>query len=336
MTSTTTPRTLLLRDLVLTDEIGDGGEGTVHDLQTTRGVPAGAVLKRYQRTLSPARADQLEALVQLRAQLRLGMAPYAWPEATVLDDGLLVGVLMPRAPDPFWVEVTLRSGGRQQRLREVQYLLFPAEKLARLGIAFATLPERLELLAALSAAVGRLHDLGLVYGDLSARNVLYATDGPVGVFLLDCDGIVEEGARYVVDSPDWTDPAAPEVAMRATDVHKLGLLAARVLAVDPTTRTLPGGGGTPAVLRDVLTAALDPSPAARPDMLELQQALGRCAPGPADSGADLPRWALRPPAGELVLLSIPEPPRPGEGDDGRGSRPGRFGRRGVRSRRGRS
>ena len=336
MTATTTPRRLLLRDLVVADEIGDGGEGTVHDLVPTRGVPAGAVLKRYQRTVPPDRADQLDTLVALRAQLRLGMAPYAWPEATVVDDGQLVGVLMPRAPSEFWVEVTLRSGGRQRRLREVQYLLFPAEKLARLGIAFAALPERLELLAALAAAVGRLHDLGLVYGDLSARNVLYATDGPIGVFLLDCDGIVEDGARYVVDSPDWTDPAGPEVAMPATDVYKLGLLAARVLAVNPTTRTLPGGGGTPAVIADVLTAALDPSPAARPDLLELQQALGRCAPGPADRAADLPRWALRPPTGELVLLSIPE----SRGDDRdraeRGSRARRFGRRAGGAGRGRS
>ncbi len=303
--ATTTLPSVQLRDIPVSEEVGDGGEGAVFDLADGRkgldGRPL--VLKRYQRPPDPTRAAHLAQLVALRGQLRLGADAFAWPEVLVRDGEHAVGVLMPRAPAPFWAEVTLRSGALRRRLREAQYLLFPAAKLQAIGIDFAPLAARLEVLAALVVAVGHLHHLGLVYGDLSARNVTYATGGPVGVFLLDCDGIATIGSSYVVDSPDWDDPAAPEVASTAADVYKLGLLAARMLAISPTVREVPTGGRTPDQLVAVLKAAVDPDPSARPTTDELAAAVLRMAPGPpAPDGATLPVWGLRPGSGELVLV----------------------------------
>ena len=293
-----------LPDLAIGEELGDGGEGTVHAVAGP-GVGPAMVLKRYQRELPAARVRQLEHLVGIRAELSLGMRAFAWPETLVVDGDRVAGVLMPRAPDGFWAPFAMRSGAVQRRLREVQYLLFGADKLQRLGVPFATLSTRLELLNGICAALSVLHHHDLVYGDLSARNVVYRTDGELGVFLLDCDGIAARGSAYVIDSPDWTDPAAPTTASPATDVHKLGLLAARVLSVHPTTRRLPGAGGTPRVAAEALAAALEPEPANRPSIDQLATALSACAPGPGVDAGDLPQWGLRPETGELALLSAP-------------------------------
>ena len=305
-------RSVQLRDLQVSEEVGDGGEGTVYAVRQDdpEDRPA-VVLNRYQRPLDEVRATHLRHLVGLRAQMRLGMGVYAWPEVLVDDGPRTVGVLMPRAPAAFWTTVTLRSGATRQRLREAQYLLFPAAKLQALGIGFAALAARLEVLAALTVALQHLHHVGLVYGDLSARNVLFATGSPVGVFLLDCDGIAVAGSAYVVDSPDWDDPSAPETATMAADVYKLGLFAARMLAVNPTVRQAPDGGRTPATLLPVLQAALSPEPAARPTVDELAAAVLRLAPGPAAGPAgELPTWGLRPGSGELVLVPPVERPTP--------------------------
>lgn len=304
-----------VRDLTVADLVGDGGEGVVHDVAETGLGGAPLVFKRYTEPVTGDRRDDLAHLVALRPHLHLGMSAFAWPESLVTEGPHLVGVLFPRAPDPFWADFSLRSGRTERRLREAQYLLFAADKLTRLGVPFATLAQRLEVLSGLLAAVALLHHHGLVYGDVSARNLLYRTDGGVGVFLLDCDGIVEAGTRYVIDSPDWHDPSAPAVARPETDVYKVALLAARLLAVNPTTRHLPERGGTPAAMAPTFSAALSPDPAARPTIDELAAALGQIAPGPAGAQGELPTWGLRPGTGEVVMVQMPPPitdgPTPG-------------------------
>lgn len=294
-----------LGQLSLGVEVGDGGEGTVWEVVTQTPGPR-KVLKRYRHPLTADRVAQLGHLVTLRQHLRFASAPYAWPEVLVTgSDGELTGVVLPRVPSEFWATVTLRSGGSQPRLREAQYLLFGTDKLARIGLPLPGLSERLELLGALVAAIGHLHAHGLVYGDLSARNLLYSTERGVAVFLLDCDGIAAVGSDHVVDSPDWQDPSMPSSAQPATDVYKLGLFAARVLAVNPTTRTPPGGGATPQPLLGTLRAMLAHTPAARPDIDEVAAALADATPGPSQEGEGLPRWGLRRGSGELVGLALP-------------------------------
>jgi hypothetical protein len=283
-----------LRDLRVGEVLGDGGEGRVHAV----GVACEArdlVVKLYPEGLPPPRLEHVTALVALRRHLELGLDGYAWPELLVLDGPSPVGVVLPRAPQGFVQSLRLRSGATADRLRECQYLFFPDAKTSALGLPPAGLADRLEVIAAMVAAVGWLHHHDLVYGDLSARNALYAVGSPAApaqVFLLDCDGVVPVGAPAVVDSPDWAPPRPRASATTAADVHKLGLFAVRALAQDPRTRRIPAAR-TPLALRPVLTAALDPDPAARPSAEDLEAVLAGLTPGPPDPLAGPPpAWAL--------------------------------------------
>ena len=73
--------------------------------------------------------------------------------------------------------------------------------------------ERLILLGQLIHAIGRLHKLGWVFGDVSLRNAVFALDPP-RVLLLDCDGAasLSNPARQQPNTPFWFPP---EISQRS-------------------------------------------------------------------------------------------------------------------------
>ena len=124
------------------------------------------------------------------------------------------------------------------KLREVQYLIYPRRHawgtiVPEGGVSAKT---RLEVAREFAGLLAMLHGKGLVVGDVSVRNVLWAgTGGKAEIFLIDCDGIRMLGSRPVLpqrDTLDWNDPLQPKIGPDPdSDRYKLALLVGRVLTI---------------------------------------------------------------------------------------------------------
>jgi len=149
----------------------------------------------------------------------------AWPRRRVFDGDRLVGFVMPQAPRWFhtWI------GGRSRPL-ELQFLLYPRRAMWP-DLPLPDLGERAALAGRLVALFDVLHRNGLVVGDVSMKNFLWAI--PTAVFAVDCDGfqIVGRGpAVQPVETEGWQDPAGSGTL--DSDRYKLALLVLRVLLFD--------------------------------------------------------------------------------------------------------
>jgi hypothetical protein len=284
------------------EEIGRGAASFVHRLLDFRlpDVEGALVYKQYRiPEQGPASGSHLDLLVSRRQLLsdadrrRLDDCT-AWPVAVVGDEtGLCTGVLMPLVSDRFVNEVTLPSGARSRVPREVQHLFVPPRQTARFGYDVPADPsQRILLCREFAAAIQRLHDMGIVFGDISARNALYGLAPEPCIMLVDCDAVrVLASSRPQENSPDWEPPeTTPGQAVLSfeTDRYKVALFVLRCLTPGPQAST-----------------AVDPEPA--------RDALG-------DAGVQLLRdglgrdGALRPTAGRLAqfldrrLHRLEEPP----------------------------
>ncbi|WP_445402545.1 hypothetical protein ACSMX9_13355 [Streptomyces sp. LE64] len=285
-----------LGSLPVRDRIGDGGQGEVFTLSDRP-----AVLYKSYRDPRRVDGEALAALVAVRRALdpahrdRLD-AEAAWPLCRVVDAGRTTGFLMHRAP----ATMTWTTGTGSTKLTELAFLLRPA-KAAWQAVVQPTPDERLALAAALVEAVLRLHTMGLVFGDLSAANVLWTVRPEPAVHLLDCDGARLVGRAPVLaqaDTIDWGDPEAPPGTVTVDgDRYKVALALARVLARDPYAA--PGAPFTP------LPGVLDE---------RREQAVRRLldqAAGPYGSRPDLGQWRVALGGRQLIKLTAATPaPRP--------------------------
>jgi DNA-binding helix-hairpin-helix protein with protein kinase domain len=207
-------------------EIGAGTQGAVHrvlghslavKLRRTSGVDRAAVEERVRavRRLDLSGVHIARPVALLRPP-RLGYV------MELMEDMQPLSALIPGSGCPATREGYLAGGGLRRRLR---------------------------LLARCAAALARLHGKGLVYGDLSATNVLVSTSpGHDEVQLIDPDNL-----RY------WSEPlqihtqpfAAPELASgrsgvtTLTDAHAFAVAAFWVLrGIHPFNGDAVVGGGS--------------------------------------------------------------------------------------------
>ena len=147
--------------------------------------------------------------------------------------------------------------------------------------------EVVTVLAPVASALGRLHDLGVVHGDVSPGNVLLDLDGRPVLGDLGLGQVLGEVSPGVWGTEGYV---APEVLLGAdpapaSDVYALGALGWLCL-----TGTVPGAPGLRPELGDislagaaaeglvrVLDTALDPDPSRRPGAHELAWHLFRAA-----------------------------------------------------------
>ncbi|GAA0396857.1 hypothetical protein Acor_62030 [Acrocarpospora corrugata] len=223
-----------MSSLSLGAKLGVGGQGAVHELKKHG---AGFVYKEY---LSPAavNAAALADLVALPGRLppsereRL-LRQAAWPLARVVDGSGVKGFIMARVRPPFM--------GKQAaglKLREAQFLMYPPKPLWE-SIVPLDATGRLEVARQIASLFQLLHAKSLVVGDISMNNLLWS-ETPVGIFLLDCDGVRIQGRRPVMvqpATPDWDDPRQPPTGPdQDTDRYKLALLITRILTRSPDIR----------------------------------------------------------------------------------------------------
>ena len=183
----------------------------------------------FRAGLSPAERDDLDHY-------------YIWPRALVEDaSGEICGFLMPFIPEEYFCrQVDTDSGRPTSKLRELSWLVASAKQrtAAQVDVPEVNQTDRLILLALLVYAIGRLHKLGWIFGDLSFKNVVFALDPP-RVMLVDCDGAapISDLGRRQYSTPFWDPPENPigysdyrqDLQDTTTDVYKLGLVILRCL-----------------------------------------------------------------------------------------------------------
>ncbi|MFR9800167.1 hypothetical protein ACL02U_30370 [Streptomyces sp. MS06] len=320
--------------LVLGDRLGQGGQGTVHQVRNKR-VNRGAadgdwevVYKEYGAAVLPGLdTAALDSAVALLGRLsgedgRWLCEKTAWPAVVVQRGGGPCGFLMRAVPDRF--RFTLRSmagaGAGPRRLATMEYLLNDDAYVAGIGLTVGD-RDRLLLLADLAATLNRLHGFGIAVGDVSPKNLLFSLSPRPECFLIDSDAMRLRGASVLpqAETPDWQVPAGEELATPASDVHKLGLLAIRLFARDQTTRDPADLSRAGSRLGDLARASLRTAPERRPTAAAWAEQLASAATTATNhpkKKKNRPRPARKPTG---------QPAGPGAGSPGPGGRPGSAG-----------
>ena len=343
----------------LLSRIGSGGQGAVYALPNVMvGKSWPAVYKRYNATAladldQPALAEMVRFMAALTPfdQRKLGKRA-AWPAELVEVGGRTVGFLMRQVPDEFTVPLRL-PGGEIQKLAQVQLLLNDRQYLRARNLRIDDL-FRLEFLRDTARTLDHLHGLDITVGDLSPNNLLFSRKPRPRCFLIDCDAMRLRGRSVLRqgETNDWQVPAGEELATRASDSYKFGLLCVRLFAGDQTTRDVRALDRMDRGLRDLAGTALAADPASRPSMVDwvavLDRALGQFdAPrsaqrtprrtGPRNAGAPTvvngPRNAGAPtvvngPRGARASVGSPAGPGTNAGPGSTGGTPSTLPRRG--------
>ena len=205
----------------------------------------------------------------------------AWPRAVVQDqDGKICGLVMPLLARLLLSELQHTvTGEPTNRPREMSWLISTAalRKAAGVDIPEIDLVERHVLLAKLTYALGLLHRLRWVYGDLSFKNLAFALDPPE-FKLLDCDASapLADPNREQSHTNMWHPPeyySGQQLQDTRTDVYKLGLAILRCLTPgmgasnsrDPARLTHELDGDGVSLVRRSLSSV----PSERPEAKEL-------------------------------------------------------------------
>jgi hypothetical protein len=253
--------------------LAGGGTARVYRIsQQDIGEAFPVVYKEYKestrRRAGPGLLPGLWQIVRIRSSLEAKQRRFfdertIWPIRIVTDnDGAVTGILMRLIPEAFFQHLSLPSGEVKQKPREVQFLFLGEDDGKRVGVSTTNFHDRISVCAQIARAFGLLHHAEVVFGDISARNIVYdiGPRGDVNVLLVDCDSVRVKGTRSPFGAqphtPRWEPPEALEaknklgraqraegvpasvisdyrnranVQSKATDVYKYGLLVLRVL-----------------------------------------------------------------------------------------------------------
>ena len=166
-------------------EIGRGGEGTVYEVQNVNDI----VLKKYNEPLTVQQVNKLRHMVALRSYEIEAYA--AWPTGLVLDDNDRVcGFVMKKLSGFVPLHMIFSPMDRKKMFPDKGYnfLVHVARNLA--------------------TAFHKLHEAGLVVGDVNEGNILINAAGLVS--FIDCDSfqVKGEAEHYFceVGVPRYTPP----------------------------------------------------------------------------------------------------------------------------------
>ena len=228
----------------LKDQIGKGGFALI--FRDPRN-PRHTCIKRLNTPVVGDRAAQLRKLSEVDLWARPSEAGllktrFSWPLEIFGDQHQVLGFTMPLAPDDAFI--TLRAAGREKvTLLEVSFLTvkdyFNRAAVTSNAPDFGD-QDRIELCISVCDAILTLHEHGLVYRDVSARNMAARLTEPRSAFILDADSIVDVNTARgeVINSAGWQ--VDPKFDPMETDRAKLALLVLRLLARDNDARPPQG------------------------------------------------------------------------------------------------
>ena len=273
--------------LALGPSLGQGARGTAFAVYNAKvHQQFDAVYKEYRPDVLPevdfAALEAMTALVPglLGDEGRWLCERTAWPAGLVERDGQHTGYLMRVVPAPFRVdEQQSRAGaatatsfpaiptpqGSGIRLATFEYLLADSAAPSGGGPQLGA-HDRLLLLADLAVTLDRLHRLGIAVGNLSPRNLLFATHPAPHCFLIGCDTMRLDGRSALpqTEADEWRIPAGEEAATAQSDAYKFGLIAIRMFARDRNSVDTYALAAMDPALGTLASAGIGPDPAGRP------------------------------------------------------------------------
>lgn len=166
-------------------ELGKGGEGTVYDIQHHSGM----VLKKYNEPLTSSKLDKLRLMASMSGPAIEAYA--AWPKDIVRDNtGAFCGFVMKKLAGYVPLHMVFSPMDRKKMFPDKGYnfLVHVARNLA--------------------TAFYKLHEAGLVVGDVNEGNILINASGMVA--FIDCDSFQVKGEKGYyfceVGIPRYTPP----------------------------------------------------------------------------------------------------------------------------------
>lgn len=303
--------------------LGSGGQARVFELPAL-GLPdvqGRLVYKQYKKQPDPAAVNGMRKTVALRARLQAEPAKLArlddataWPVRLVVDvSGAACGLVLRRIPDSFFHDIRVPSGAIKHGPREVQFLFISPDRALRGGTPTPTPTERLTICRDFAATLAFLHgELGVVFGDINARNAVFRLGTDPTVMFVDCDAVRPMGDMAAVpqlNAPDWDPPEGAGVLTRWTDVYKLGLFVLRCLTPDngssinrdPNQASGVLDAQGLALLHEAIRGPAEQRPLAEVWHRYLRRVLGEALAPPHVRRVDLDRTIVA--AGERLTLS---------------------------------
>ena len=237
-------RVTLASQLKVGDMLGrGGGQGAVYELPRHEGF----VYKHYYEPIEGARqsfTELVDAGQRLAPVLAARRVTALWPVHVLGPATSVEGYVMPLMPDRFRAEIHTPYGSDLQEAT-LEFALEPPPGRAFYPVRQVTAGERVELLGLVGHFLHTLHDHGLVYGDLSLKNMRYATD-PLELLVMDMDGVHHIStpvipAKDLANTPDWNDPHRTSELPLGFDLdrYKYALLVYRLIVANNVSRPFP-------------------------------------------------------------------------------------------------
>lgn len=216
--------------------LGEGGAAEVFRCETPDKQPR--ILKLYrEEALADVDFEALQHTIDWPAALaeedrtRL-LAMSAWPQALVVDGESAVGILMPEAPEIYF----LRRNGKSEP-RHLIRIAVTKERAEKGGYEYFDFPQKIARLGHVLAALQFLHSIGIVVGDLQFNNLLTTGVHTAGgtrtdVYFLDCDSFIVDGRAGLtnMDPISWRPRYHTQGFSRTTDLFKFALMVIRSLS----------------------------------------------------------------------------------------------------------
>ncbi|MFI6325026.1 hypothetical protein ACIBG8_46425 [Nonomuraea sp. NPDC050556] len=310
--------------LTLGQRLGQGGQGTVHEVLNRRiNGQWDVAFKEYDPgVLGELDVEALTAMTDLIGRLPGWDAAWlcdktAWPAELVEADGAVTGFLMRAVPYRFSFDLRTLSG-TVRKLTTMEFLLNDDAYVGQIGLQVSD-RDRLLVLADLADTLARLHAMDIVVGDLSPKNLLFTTGATPECFLIDCDAMRLGGVEALpqVETPDWQIPGDEPKGTPQSDAYKFALLTVRVFARDQSSVELGRLGAISPALADLASAGLYQAPDQRPDpgqwSARLREAASTASTVPATAPPPVPQQGpppipqQGPPPGSPPGLPSPAP-----------------------------
>lgn len=219
----------------LKDKLGTGGFGIVY--RDPRN-PARRCVKKYKNVAVGEEAERLTRLASIDQWARPSDAElikeaFAWPLEVFGEVGRIEAFTMDIAPDDAHFELRMKNGNSYHRLLQLDYLIdatyFSSNAIDSSSAVVFSLQDRVELAINICDSILALHRYGLVYQDISSKNIVARRGDPRQCFILDADSITTpEGALAApITSPTWEVPKGLDPIN--IDRARLGLMVLRLL-----------------------------------------------------------------------------------------------------------
>ena len=219
----------------LKDKLGTGGFGIVYKDPRN---PNHRCVKQYKNVAVGEEADRLMRFAAVDQWARpsdaeLMKESFAWPLEVFGEVGRIEAFTMDTAPEDAHFELRMKNGNKYRRLLQLDYLIdatyFNSNAIDASSAVVFSFQDRLELAINICDSIMALHRYGLVYQDVSSKNIVARRGYPRSCFILDADSITTpEGAiAKPIGSPTWEVPSG--LAPFAVDRARLALMVLRLI-----------------------------------------------------------------------------------------------------------